>query len=285
MKTNKDTSTETITHTASTLVLGGNGKTGRRIVERLQSLDLPVRIGSRTASLAFDWNTPENWEVVLEGVEAIYIAYYPDLAVPGATEQIRQLVAIAERMTVKRLVLLSGRGEAEAQLAERIVQNSSIPSTVLRCGWFNQNFSESFLLDMVLSGTIALPTAGVREPFVDADDIADAAVAALTEEGHADKLYEITGPRLMTFAEAVAEIAEASGRTVQFVEISREDFVAGLESADLPPVMVNLIDYLFAEVLDGRNEFLADGIQQALGRPPRDFSDYVKSAAAQAAWV
>ncbi|HKK17756.1 MAG TPA: NAD(P)H-binding protein [Opitutales bacterium] len=285
MKTETHPFTSTITHVASTLVLGGNGKTGRRIVERLEALDIPVRIGSRSASPSFDWNAPENWESVLQGIEAVYIAYFPDLAVPGATEHIRQLVAKAERMSVKRIVLLSGRGEEEAQLCERIVQNSTVSSTILRCGWFNQNFSESFLRDMVIDGTIALPANGVREPFVDADDIADVAVAALTEARHAGKLYEITGPRLMTFAETAAEIAEASGRVVQFIEISREDFREGLQAAELPAAMVNLIDYLFAEVLDGRNEYLGDGIQQALGREPRDFSEFVRSTAAQAAWV
>ncbi len=285
MKTKTQPHTETLTQTTSTLVLGGNGKTGRRIVERLEALNIPVRIGSRSASPSFDWNAPENWETVLEGVDKIYIAYYPDLAVPGATEHIRQLVAVAERMSVKRLVLLSGRGEEEASLGERIVQNSTIPSTILRSGWFNQNFSESFFLDMILAGTIAVPTGGVREPFVDTDDIADVAVAALTEDGHEGKLYEITGPRLMTFAEVAAEIAQASGRDVQFLEITREEFLAGFEAAELPPVMIKLIDYLFTEVFDGRNEFVADGIQQALGRPPRDFSEYVNSPAAQAAWA
>lgn len=285
METKTQLHTEITTQTASTLVLGGNGKTGHRIVERLKALDVPVRIGSRSASPSFDWKVPENWESVLEGVDKIYIAYYPDLAVPGATEQIRQLVAVAESLPVKRLVLLSGRGEEEASLGERIVQNSTIPSTILRCGWFNQNFSESFFLDMILAGTIAVPTGGVREPFVDTDDIADVAVAALTEDGHEGKLYEITGPRLMTFAEVAAEIAQASGREVQFVEITREEFLAGLEAAELPPVMLKLIDYLFTEVFDGRNEFVADGIQQALGRPPRDFSEYVHSPAAQAAWA
>ena len=155
----------------------------------------------------------------------------------------------------------------------------------MRCGWFNQNFSESYLLDPVLGGEVALPAGDVREPFVDADDIADVAVAALTEDGHAGQLYELTGPRLLTFAEAVGEIAEATGREIRYVQVvdGRVRGRAGA-STTFPTDVVGLLRYLFTEVLDGRNAKLADGVQQALGREPRDFSDYVRDTAATGAW-
>ncbi|WPJ97493.1 NmrA family NAD(P)-binding protein [Coraliomargarita algicola] len=282
MKTQKHhTSTQT---TTATLVLGGNGKTGRRVVEALHAQGRKVRIGSRSASPSFDWNDSSNWGEVLEGVSEMYVAYHPDLAVPGASEHIRELVALAKEKAVRRIVLLSGRGEEEAQLCERIVMHSGVPATVVRCSWFNQNFSESFLRGMVVDGTIALPVSTVREPFVDVNDIADVAVAALTEDGHAGEIYEITGPRLMNFAEVAQEIAVHTGREVRFVEIPMEDFVAGLRAADLPDGMVELIQYLFTQVLDGRNESLGDGVQRALGREPRDFSDFVADAHASRAW-
>lgn len=214
----------------------------------------------------------------------MYVAYHPDLAVPGASEHIRELVAIAKEKGVRKIVLLSGRGEEEAQLCERIVMNSGVPATVVRCSWFNQNFTESFLRDMVLGGTIALPVSTVREPFVDAEDIADVAVAALTEDGHAGEIYELTGPRLMTFAETAQEISAQTGRALQFVEIPIDDFVAGLKAAELPEGMVKLIEYLITEVLDGRNESLGDGVQRALGREPRDFSEFVAAAHARRIW-
>jgi uncharacterized protein YbjT (DUF2867 family) len=285
MNTKTHIHTETLTQSATTLVLGGNGKTGRRIVERLRAQGRSVRVGSRSGSPAFDWHDSSNWAEVFDGVEAMYIAYHPDLAVPGASEHIRELVSVAKEKDVQRVVLLSGRGEEEAQLCERIVMNSGIPATVVRCGWFNQNFSESFLRDMVMSGTIALPVNQVREAFVDADDIADVAVAALTEAGHAGEIYEITGPRLMTFQEVAQEISEETGLAVNFVEIAQADFLAGLEAAGLPEDMVQLIDYLFTKVLDGRNEYLGDGVQRALGRDPMDFRDFMEKTAANGEWV
>jgi len=268
----------------TTLVLGGTGKTGRRIAEQLAARKVPVRIGSRSATPAFDWDNRSSWAAALANVDAVYISYYPDLAAPGATDAVRAFSDLAVRSGVRRLVLLSGRGEQEAQRCEEIVKQSGVQWTVLRCSWFNQNFSENYLLEPILAGEVALPAPKVGEPFVDADDIADVAVAALTDDKHAGKLYELTGPRLLTFADAIAEIARASGREIRYVQVSMDDYVVALEQAQLPPQFVGLIKYLFTEVLDGRNAHLTDGVQRALGRAPRDFTEYARRAAASGAW-
>ncbi|MCH8247256.1 MAG: NAD(P)H-binding protein [Bacteroidetes bacterium] len=267
-----------------TLILGGTGKTGRRVVERLSSRGVPNRVASRTGDPPFDWGDQSTWDAVLDGVTAAYISYFPDLAIPGAADAIRTFVERAVENGVRRLVLLSGRGEEEAQLCELIIQRPDIEWTVVRPSWFCQNFSEGAFLDMVLAGEIALPAGEVGEPFVDADDIADVAVAALTEDGHTGQVYELTGPRLLTFAEAVDEIARATERTIRYVQISPEAFAAGVTEMGLPEDIVWLLDYLFATVLDGRNAHLTDGVQRALGRAPRDFTDFVRDAAAAGVW-
>lgn len=268
-----------------TLITGGTGKTGRRIVERLNARGVPVRIGSRSAELPFEWNDQSTWAPVLQDVDAVYIAYSPDLAVPGATDTIRAFTELAVKGGVSRLVLLSGRGEDEAQRCERIVQDAGVEWTILRATWFAQNFSEGFISDMVLGGTVALPADGVLEPFVDVEDIVDVAVAALTEEGHSGEVYELTGPRLLTFAEAVNEIAESTGLEVQYVPITHEAFEAGMAEQGVPAEYIWLVNYLFTEVLDGRNAHLTDGVQRALGREPRDFSEYVRDSADVGAWA
>ncbi len=266
------------------LVLGATGKTGRRIVERLIAKGCNVRQGSRRANPPFDWENPATWAPALRGASAVYISYYPDLAAPGAAAAIEQLTAQAVDAGVQRLVLLSGRGEEEAQRCENIVRECGLGYTLIRAGWFSQNFSESFLLDAVKSGTVALPVNAVAEPFVDADDIADIATAALTEDGHADRLYEVTGPRLLTFAEAVGEIAAAAKRPIRFVEVMPHDYEQTLTQAGLPQGFVSLVMYLFTTVLDGRNAYVADGVREALGRPSRDFADYAREAAASGVW-
>jgi uncharacterized protein YbjT (DUF2867 family) len=245
---------------------------------------LAVRIGSRTAVPRFDWEQPATWPEALHGVDAAYVAYHPDLAAPGAADAIQSLTGLAAASGVRRLVLLSGRGEPEARRCEQIVRDSGLEWTVVRASWFAQNFSEGYLLDAVLAGEMTLPVGAVGEPLVDVDDIADVAAAALTEAGHAGQLYEVTGPRLWTFAEAVAEISRATGRSIRYAQVSPEAYATALRDAQLPEPMVALITYLFAEVLDGRNASVAAGVTRALGRPPRDFTEYARDAAASGVW-
>ncbi len=267
-----------------TLVRGRTGKIGRRVVERLASRGVPTRVASRAGDPPFDWGDQGTWDAVLDRVTAAYISYAPDLAIPGATDAIHAFVERAVEHGVRRLVLLSGRGEEEAQQCELIIQRPDIEWTVVRASWFCQNFSEGAFLDMVLAGEIALPAGEVGEPFVDADDIADVAVAALTEDGHAGQVYELTGPRLLTFAEAVDEIARATGRTIRYVQIPPEAFAAGVAEAGMPEDIAWLLDYLFATVLDGRNAHVVDGVRRALGREPGDFAEYARRIAAAGVW-
>ena len=266
------------TNKGLTLVLGGTGKTGRRVAKYLEAKGFPVRIGSRTASPAFDWKNEPSWEPCLEDVEAVYLNYAPDLAVPGAKDAVQAFVELAKRKNVKRLVLISGRGEAEAQACEKIVQESGLAWTVVRAGWFNQNFSEGAFIDMVRGGALTLPGRNIQEPWVDVDDIAEVVATALTEPGHEGQLYEVTGPRLLTFADLASELSKVIGEEISYVDVSHADFIAGMTASGAPKDVVWLMDYLFATVLDGRNAYLADGVQRALGRPPKDFADYARDA-------
>lgn len=264
------------------LVVGATGKTGRRIVDRLTALGLPVRAGSRSGTPSFDWKDRATWAAALRDVQSVYISYYPDIVVDGALDDIRAFTEQAVAAGVRRLVLLSGRNEAQAQAAERVVQESGAEWTVVTCSWFMQNFTEGYLLDPVREGVIALPARDVAEPFVDVDDIADVAVAALTEDGHTGRIYELTGPRLLTFTEVAAELSKVTGREIVYVPLSIEEYAAGAAELGLPEADIAMLTTLFAEVLDGRNAYPADGVQQALGRPARDFADYARANAA--AW-
>ncbi len=266
------------------LVLGATGKTGSRIVTRLEDRGHAVRRGSRNSKTPFDWEKPQTWPAILDGVSAAYISYFPDIAFPGAVEQIAAFSALAREKGLQRLVLLTGRGEFHAERAEGVVRNSGVPFTIVRAAWFAQNYSEGALLEPVMAGVLPMPAGDVREPIIDVDDIADVAVAALTEEGHTGELYEVTGPRLMTFAEMAAELSRAMGRTVQYVPISFEDFHAEIINAS-GEMIADVITDIARETLDGRNANTADGVQRALGRAPRDFSDFADEAAKSGAWT
>ena len=267
-----------------TLVLGGTGKTGHRVVNRLRDRGLPVRVGSRSGQPRFDWADESTWAPVLQGARAVYIPY-PDLVLfDQATEATRAFAELAIENGVDRLVLLTGRGEDEAQRAEREVLATGADVTVVRCAWFMQIFSEDYLLDPIRAGEVVLPAHdGQLEPFVDADDIADVAIAALTEPGHAGQVYELTSPELVSFPEAVAEIAKARGRDITYVPVSVQEYAAGAAEHGVPAEFVEYLTYLFRDVV-GAHDYVTDGVQRALDREPRSFREFAERTASTGVW-
>ena len=267
------------------LILGGTGKTGSRIAKRLQERGETVRLGSRSANPAFSWEDPSKWEAVLEDITHLYITYQPDLAVPGAYEAVSTLVKLAKEAGVKKIVLLSGKGETEAQRCEGIVRDSGIDYTIIQCNWFSQNWSESFLMEPVLEGHVALPMSDSKIPFVDAEDIADVAVEVFLNPKHNGNTYELTGPKGYTFKEAVATIAAATGRDIGFTPGSREAYKEVMQQMGLPETYVWLITYLFTEVIGNPdNSIITQDIENIIGRPAKDFKQYAEELASTGVW-
>lgn len=267
------------------LVLGSNGKTGRRVVERLEKIEnIEIRLGSRNEKIPFDWEKPETWEKVLQDIDAAYITFQPDLAIPSAADSIQNFTLLATKAGVQKIVLLSGRGEKEAQVCEEIVKTNAKNWTIVRASWFNQNFSESIFLDPVLAGIVALPRAEALEPFVDADDIADVVTVSLLDEKHNGQTYELTGPRLLTFEQIVNEIANASSRNITFQALSLNEYVQMLREYEIPEDFIWLVNYLFEQVLDGRNSSITSDVEKVLGRKAKDFSAYAKETAETGIW-
>ncbi|MYS63542.1 NmrA family NAD(P)-binding protein [Streptomyces sp. SID5473] len=258
------------------LVTAATGKTGRRVVERLTAAGLRVRAGSRTGETVFDWEAPDTWAPALKGADLAYVNYFPDLAAPGAIAAMRAFGREAAAAGVRRLVLLSGRGEPEAVFSEGALADAGVPVTVVRGAFFAQNFSEGWLGEGLEQGEIAFPAGDTGEPFVDAEDLADVLVATLTDERHAGRTYEITGPRVVTFAEAAAEISRAAGREIRYIPVSGDEYRAGLEASGLPPAEAAWLTELFGTLLDGHNASTTDGVREVLGREPRDFAAFAR---------
>jgi uncharacterized protein YbjT (DUF2867 family) len=266
------------------LIVGGAGKTGGRVEARLRQRGLATRLASRSTPIPFDWAAPAGWAVALEDAAKAYVTYHPDVSLPSAADDIAALSGLAGKAGLQHIVLLSGRGEPGAQAAEAALRASGIPWTIVRSSWFNQNFSEGYLVDAILAGEVALPAREVPEPFVDVDDIADVVTAALTDARHIGKIYEVTGPRAITFSQAVAEISKAVGRQIRYTQISGADFAEGMRGMGVPDDVIHLLDELFTVTLDGRNCEVQSGVMEALGRPAGDFADFARDAAAANAW-
>lgn len=266
------------------LIIGKNGKTGARVEQRLQDLGYRTRGVSRSTRPAFDWLNSATWEASLRGATSAYVTFQPDLAVPGAEQIIREFVAAAGKAGIQHLVLLSGRGEDGAQRAEAVLQQSGLDWNVVRASWFAQNFSENFMLEGIQSGKLVLPESNTPEPFVDIDDLAEVAVAALTRPELRNQLFELTGPRSITFEECIKEISLATGRDIKYAPVPLNAYIEGMQAQGFPEEYQWLINELFSVVFDGRNESVEGGVQQVLGRPATDFRDYVKKTAASGIW-
>jgi len=267
------------------LIIGGTGKTGRKVVANLEDQGHNVRIGSRSAVPSFEWEDPSNWMDVLKDIDKMYVVFYPDLAVPGAYEAIQRITMVAKAVGVKKVVLLSGKGEKEAERCEDLIANSGLDYTLVRASWFNQNFSESFFVDPVLSGEVALPMPEAQIPFVDTDDIADVVTAALNGDQHNGKTYEVTGPRKVTFAEAIAEISKATGRPISYHPITLKEYTEIMKNAGLPADYIWLFEYLFREVLGNpNNQVVSNDVERVLGRKAKDFSEFASETAETGVW-
>lgn len=266
------------------LVLGGKGKTGSRVAERLTKLGKTIRIGSRSEKPSFDWENPETWAAALEGMDTVYITFQPDLAVPGALKVIEAFTSQAVKAGIQKMVLLSGKGEKEAELCEQVVMNAGADWTIVRASWFNQNFSESFFLDPILAGHVALPRAEALVPYVDVDDIADVVVESLLDNKHVGQTYELTGPRQLTFKQVTEEISKVTGRDIKFESITMDEYTKMLKEYQVPEDYIWLINYLFTEVLIDRNSGVTNDIEKVLGRRAKDFAEYARETAASGIW-
>ena len=269
---------------APILIVGKNGKTGLRVERLLQAAGFETRGVSRSSEPAFDWQDPSTWDAALRGVESAYVTFFPDLAIPSAEQTIKDFVATAKAAGLRHMVLLSGRGEEGAERAEAVLTNSGLEWNIVRANWFMQNFSEGFMIEGILKGELLLPAGATVEPFVDVDDIAEVAVAALTKPALRNQIFKVSGPRALSFAQCAREISDAVGYPVKYTQIPVESFLQALRAEGLPEEMLWLMNELFTVVFDGRNSEPTDGVEKALGRPATDFKDYLAKVVAAGTW-
>ncbi|GAA2251419.1 NAD(P)H-binding protein [Streptomyces atrovirens] len=271
------------TKNTTIVVTGATGRTGSRVARAAGAAGLTVRAASRATG--FDWADRSTWAKTLRGADAAYLVHPADVGAPGTAEAVGELAGTAVGLGVRRLVLLSARGEDQALPTEEALRASGADWTVVRAAWFAQNFSEGPLAAEVRGGELVFPAGEVAEPFVDVRDIAEVVVAAVTGgERYAGRTLSVTGPRLLTWGEAVAEIAAATGRSLAYRAVPARDYGEALAGFGVPPEEAAFLTGLFETLLDGRNARVEDGVRRVLGRGPRDFADFVAEEAGAGTW-
>jgi uncharacterized protein YbjT (DUF2867 family) len=267
------------------LVIGGTGKTGSLVVKNLSKLNHNVRVVGRMTDPVFNWEDPKTYDAALKGMDRAYIVYYPDLAVPGAKKAISELTDKALKAGLDKVVLLSGKGEKEAEACEEIVSNSGLNFSIVRASWFNQNFDQGAFKNYIASGILALPMPDARIPFTDTQDIADVVTKVLLEDAYNGQTVTVTGPKRLNFREVSAIISSKLGRQIIYQAISMDHFKSDLLAAGLPKPVIWLLAYLFTEVLGrSENQIVSDDVEQILGRKPISFEEYVDKTIRSGKW-
>jgi len=273
------------------LVLAATGKTGRRVADLLAEKPVNVRAASRSSSHhPFNWNNRATWRPALEGVDAAYVVDRQDQSGHWDAEaNLAEFIGLAASLGVRRLVVLQARvfervGDKLLIAGEQTVRESGTEWTILRPNWFTQNYDEGVLLKDVRAGELRLPAGDAVEPWIDAGDIAEVAVEALLNEGHAGQIYELSGPRALSIADVAEEISQATGRTVRYFPNTPEQHIARLLGRGVPIDYATFVCDLVGQMRSGRGAAVTDTVERVTGRPPRDFTDFAKAAAATGVW-
>ncbi|MFH0516034.1 NAD(P)H-binding protein [Streptomyces sp. M41] len=279
----KNTADTANTRAMTVVVTGASGRTGSRVAGAARAAGLTVRAASRARG--FDWEDPTTWAETLRDADAAYLMYPSDIGSPAAAEGVGALAREAVGLGVRRLVLLSARGEDQALPAEEALRSSGADWTVVRAAWFAQNFSEGPLVEGMRQGELVFPAGEVKEPFIDVRDIADVVTAVLTSGNRfTGRTLEVTGPRLLSWREAVAEISAAAGRPLTYTPVPTRAYGEALTGFGVPPEEAELLIEVFDTLMDGRNAHVTHDVHEVLGREPRDFADFARQAAAAGAW-
>ena len=278
--------------TTPILILSGKGKTGRRVAAQLEARGVPFRLASRSSEQRFDWYDESTWSATIAGADTAYLA--PPVG-PTGLAQAGRFIQQAAAAGLRRVVLLSGRGvgspgrdfavyDGSLDL-EHAVQASGVDWTIVQPAWFAQGFSEDFLRYHVLAGEIRLSAGTGGEAWIDTNDVGDVMTAALLDEAYTGQVIAISGPRPLTMTEVADALSTATARPISYVDLEPEKHVGELLEQGLTQEDAEAVRDLFAVIRNHRSEYVSDGVQQVLGRPPRDFADWARETATTGVWA
>jgi uncharacterized protein YbjT (DUF2867 family) len=273
------------------LILGGTGKTGRRLAAALREAGAPARTAARRgADVAFDWDDAASREAALAGADRVYLV--PPAGRLDHAPLVRAFLDQAAAAGVRHVTALSAFGVNHAPdetplraMELALAARDDLGWSVVRPTWFMQNLTEGFMQPQIAAGTLALPAGDGAEAFIDAQDIAAVAAATLLDPAaHAGRAYDITGPEALTHTQVVERIAAATGREVRYVDADRAAWVAGATDAGLPADYAEVLAGLFDLIRDGHGSRPTSTVREVTGREPRSLEDFVADAAAAGAW-
>ena len=260
------------------LLLGGTGKVGRRLAERLEAQGHTARAVGRNSTPRFDWRDESTWAPALDGVDGVFIVG-PGSASDWST-RLEHFLATAAEQRVRHAMLLSARGveflpDGAVARAEAALRRGPLAWTIVRPTHFAQNFTEAMFVPGD-DGAFFAPVADGREPFIDVNDIADVAAVALTDEGYDGRILELSGPRAIDFDEAARILSEVSGRAISYVSESDVAHIARLRGQGLPEGYIEWRMAMLRGIASGADAYLSSDVEAVLGRSATSFEEWAR---------
>ncbi len=272
------------------LVTTPNGKVGREVTKQLIAQNREVRLAAHTVEKAqrafsgtprvdivpFDFTDEESVRAALNEVQALYLASPGD----GNVAEMNRVVDLAKNAGVERVVRLSAMGvegsDNPLRQIEQHLEASGLSWTHLRPNWFMQNFSTTSAQGIRERGVIAEPAGDAKTSFIDTRDIAAVGVKALTEEGHDEQAYALTGARAYDRHEVAKVIAQAVGKPVRYEPLSKETFQARMQGAGMPGEYLELMTELYGAVRAGYTAEVTDTFERVMGRAPTSLGRFAQ---------
>lgn len=277
--------------TGKVLVLGGTGKTGGPLVRRLTEEGHGVKCASRSGAAPggaegcrFDWYAAESHGAALDGVGSIYLI--APLGAPDPLQVMQPFIETAIARGVGRFVLLSSslleEGGPAMGMVHAFLRQCAPQWAVLRPSWFMQNFViDPHLTSICSEGAIYSATDDGLVPFIDAEDIAEVALHALTDARPTANDLLITGPQAISYDQVAATIGGVVGRPVRHVRLTAEQLAKRFEDAGIPAEYATMLAGLDRAIAAGAEARTTDIVEKVTGHPPASFESFAQAHAGQ----
>jgi uncharacterized protein YbjT (DUF2867 family) len=273
------------------LLTGASGTIGRATMAALRAAGKDFKVAARTPSklnalgvpgVPLDWDELGSYLPAMQGVDRLF------LLTPNSERQagyVLQAVAAARRAGVKHIVRLSVMGaDADPGIilgrqhfaAEREIRASGIAWTMLRPSFFMDNFINYYGVDPTGDSEVFLPNGDGKAAWIDPADVGEVAARVLGDDSHAGKVIDMTGPELLSTAEALAVMGSVFGHRYTYTDVPEQAARQAMEAKGMPLWMVDAFLELNALVRLGYAANLAHGVQDVLGRPPRTMREWAE---------
>lgn len=271
------------------LVTGATGNVGAEVVRALPEPSQVIaaarnpekarrELGQPVRYAAFDFNDPATFTPVLEGVTKLFLVRPPAISDAAVFEP---LLAAAKEADVQQIVFLSLQGIEKVSFVphakiEAMIEASGIPYTFLRAGFFMQNLNTTHREDIAERDEVFIPAGSSVTAFIDVRDIGEVAARVLSEPGHTNCAYVLTGSEALDYEQVAQIFSEELGRPIRYSNPSLLAFVRQMwgRGHGLPQSLV--MAFLYTMTRRGQAQEVSDMTAQILGHPPRTFAEYVR---------